>query len=365
MTSMVPFQHQCEDPGLVRRYCNLKSSNHSYPIFCMSITTSSSAVDVNLTPDKSQVLLHDKESVYLLIEDILMSLYGPRTRAAGGETDVTDAASVDIFPNETGQTDVPVNEIESCGNPALPARTSLFSFNNDVRNGETGKNTEVCLKNQTSYNDSPPNLLTEKELPGSETVGFDRVQEHSLNNLPDEGQRSRYQAVNTNGAILKDALSENGIGDDLRSDKIQEAEKMETPKIPEDSSEISADKWSTGHAFTNSRGENLEPVRLLIPETEEAGMRKENNGRSLPNFQAEKNDPSSKKTNVVNEKAGQITAYDLIKSQIVRKPVTAFGLFTQDSRSKLSTDKLKASAEELRLEMEEMWEALNEKEKKK
>nr|XP_056717620.1 PMS1 protein homolog 1 [Euleptes europaea] len=406
MGSLVPFQHRCENPAvslsgflpkpnsdasltshsssersfifvnnrpvyqkdilkLVQHYCNLKSSNHSYPIFFMNVTISPSAVDVNLTPDKSQVLLHDKESICLVIEDILTALYEPRTGAASCETDVTDTASVDIFTNETEQTDVTVNELESCGRPALQARTALFSLSNDVRNGETGKNTEVCLINQTSYNDSPPNLLTKKEISGSKTAGYDGFQEHSLNNLPCEDQQSRYKTLNTYGDILKDARPENGTGGDLRSDKIQEVDEMERPRIPKDSSEVSADKWSLGQAFVNSRGENLEPVRVLIPGTEEARMQKENDGNSQLSFQQEKNNPSIKKTNVVNDKVGQITAYDLIKSQIVRKPVSAFGLFAQDNRSRLLTENPKASAEELRLKMEEMWEALNEEEKKK
>ncbi|XP_060113114.1 PMS1 protein homolog 1 isoform X1 [Heteronotia binoei] len=403
MGCMVPFQHCCEDPEvslsgflpkansdasltthsssersfifvnnrpvyqkdilkLVRQYCDLKSSHRSYPIFFVNVTTSPAAVDVNLTPDKSQVLLHDKESICLLIEDILTSLYGARTEAVSCETNATDATSVDTFANEREQTDVPVNEIESCRNPAPRARTSLFSFSNDVRNGETGKNTEVCSKNQTLYNDSPLELLTEKEIPGCETAGDDRVQDRSVNNLPCEDQESRYKVLNDNCSIGKDTHSESGTGGDLRRVTIQ-VDSMERPRMSKDSSEFTADKWSLGHAFVNSRGEDLEPVQILIPEAGKGRIQKGNDGNGQQNVQQGNNDPGIKKTNI-NDKAGQITAYDLIKNQIVKKPMSAFELFAQDNRSRVLTENPKASAEERRLKMEGMWEALNEEEKK-
>lgn len=288
-------------------------------------------------------------------------MYGPRTEAAPCETDVTDAALVDVFADEKEQTDVPVNKIESRRNPAPQACPALFLSSNDVRNGETGKNTEVCLKNQTLYNDSSPNLLTENESPGTETAGADRLRDCSLNNLPCEDEQSRYKVLNVDSSILED--SESAIGDDWRNDKIQEVDKIEGSRIPKVSSEITADKWSLGHAFVNSRGKNLEPVQILIPETEGARIRKENIDQLNP--QQENNQLGTKKTNVVNDKVGQITPYDLIKNQIVKKPLSAFDLFAQDSRSRLLTETPRASAEELRLRMEETWEALNEEEKKK
>ncbi|CAG08289.1 unnamed protein product, partial [Tetraodon nigroviridis] len=49
-----------------------------YPILMLSVTVPPSAVDVNLTPDKTQVLLHDKEAVLTALEALLVSLYGFR-----------------------------------------------------------------------------------------------------------------------------------------------------------------------------------------------------------------------------------------------------------------------------------------------
>uniref|UniRef100_A0A7N5ZZ01 HMG box domain-containing protein n=1 Tax=Anabas testudineus TaxID=64144 RepID=A0A7N5ZZ01_ANATE len=47
-----------------------------YPNLMLKITVTPSSVDVNLTPDKTQVLLHNKEAVLTSVEALLVSLYG-------------------------------------------------------------------------------------------------------------------------------------------------------------------------------------------------------------------------------------------------------------------------------------------------
>ncbi|XP_053129047.1 PMS1 protein homolog 1 isoform X2 [Hemicordylus capensis] len=404
--NMVPFQHHCEDPEvflsgflpkpdsdncltshsssersfifvnnrpvyqkeilkLAQKYYSMKSqkdSNRLYPIFLINITIPPSTVDVNLTPDKSQVLLHNKDSVCSAMEDVLISIYGPLAEAISCETDTTDATSKDTVTNETAQTDGPINETESCGNTDLSPYTSLFSFSNDVQNGETGKKTDVCLKNQTFYNASPHYIPT-KEISGNETSRSERFQDRSLNNLQCKDQQNKCKVIfNLDDNTSVDTHSKNGIEVDLRNDCVQEKTQRDT--VPKDCSEVPADKWSLGNAFKNSRGENLEPVQILIPNMGEARVQKKNDGDNHLQLQQE-NNQSIKKSNVVNDKQGQITAYDLIRSQIIRKPMSAFSLFTQDHRPRLLTENTKASTEELMMKMEEMWNALNEEEKKK
>ncbi|KAJ6665217.1 hypothetical protein lerEdw1_004266 [Lerista edwardsae] len=406
MSNMVPFQHHCEDPKvflsgflpkpesdsclisnsssersfifvnnrpvyqkeilkLVQQYYNLKfhkNSNRLYLVFFINITIPPSAVDVNLTPDKSQVLLHNKESVCFAVEDVLTSLYGPLSGNISSETDTTDTTSTDTFINKIEQTDVPVIETESCSNRDPCACTSVFSFSNDVQNGET-ENTSVCLKNQIVCNNSPYDIPTEKEISGNETARCDRFQDSSLNNLPCEIQQNKDNVIfELDRNTVMDIHSKNHIEDDLRNNHLQEIEKIERDIIARESSKVPADKWSLGNAFKNSKGENLEPVQILIPEKGGARAQKENDGDGQ--LQQE-NNQNTNKSNVVNDKLGQITAYDLIKSQIIRKPMSAFALFTQDHRPRLLTENMKASTEELRLKMEEMWESLNGEEKKK
>lgn len=402
MSNMVPFQHNCEDPmvflngflpkpesdsclisnsssdrsfifvndrpvyqkeilKLVQQYYNLKShkdSNRSYPVFFINIIIPPSTVDVNLTPDKSHVLLHNKESVSLAIEDVLTSLYGPLSGNVSSETDTTHATSIDTFINDIEETDVPANETESCYNTDLCANTSVFSFSNDVQNSEAENNMDVCLKNQIVSNNSSYSIPTEKEIPGNETARCDRFQGSSLNNLPCEIQQKDKIIFELDRNTLMDIHSKNHIEDD----HFQAVEKIEKAIIAKESSEVAAYKWSLGNAFKNSKGENLEPVQCLIPEREEIRPQKKNDGDGQ---QQQENNQNTNSSNVVKEKVGQITAYDLIKSQIIRKPMSAFALFVQDHRPRLLTGNMKASTEELMLKMEEMWETLNQEERKK
>ncbi|XP_061464202.1 PMS1 protein homolog 1 isoform X2 [Rhineura floridana] len=183
--------YQKEILKLVQQYYNLKlhkNSNRLCPVFFINITIPPSAVDVNLIPDKSQVLLHNKESVCLAVEDVLTSLYGPLTPAVSFETDTSAATSADIFVNEVEQMNVSANEIEP-RNIDPHACTKLFSFSN-AQNGKTEKTTEVCLKNQMC-NNSPPGLSTKKKISDNETAACDKFQDGSLNNYLCEHQQNK------------------------------------------------------------------------------------------------------------------------------------------------------------------------------
>uniref|UniRef100_A0A8D0HFQ9 PMS1 homolog 1, mismatch repair system component n=1 Tax=Sphenodon punctatus TaxID=8508 RepID=A0A8D0HFQ9_SPHPU len=404
MSSMVPFQHSSEDSDvslsgflpkpdsddclashasseksfifinnrpvrqkeilkLVRQYYNLKSHNDSnrlYPVFVINITVPASSVDVNLTPDKTQVLLHNKESVLLAVENVLTSLYRPLTSTDTCETNKTDTTSVDLFVNETEQTDVLVNETDPSGNNDPNAHTSFFSFSNDVQNDQAGKNTEICLKYQT-YN--PHGLLNKKEISGTEMARSDTFQDSFLNNLPCGDSQKAYP-VTLDGNNLMDAQTKNGSEHPLRDGHIQEMQKIEETTAVKDLSDVSVDKWSLGNAFKNSRGENLEPVRILIPEVKGAINHNKNDTIGQQSHTEQISNQDIKKSNMVNEKLGQITPYDLISSKIIRKPMSAFELCTQDHRSRFLMDNPKVNMEELMQKIEGVWEMLNEEERK-
>ncbi|GLD51510.1 PMS1 protein homolog 1 [Lates japonicus] len=54
-------------------------ARNRYPTLVLKISVSPSSLDVNLAPDKTQVLLHEKEAVLTAVEALLVSLYGYRT----------------------------------------------------------------------------------------------------------------------------------------------------------------------------------------------------------------------------------------------------------------------------------------------
>ncbi|NXI96604.1 PMS1 protein, partial [Psophia crepitans] len=402
MGSMVPFQHCCEDPEinlsgflpkaesdssltslsssersfifinnrpvhqkeilkLIRQYYSLvthKDCTRLYPVFFLNITVPASAVDVNLTPDKTQVLLHYKESVLLAVENVLKSLYGPLPATVPGESNKTDVTSEDMFVYRTEQTDVVVKEMGPSGNDDLHAHTSFLSFSSDVQNCQAGKNTEICLNHQTLCGDNVHSCLDKKEVSKS-----DAFPDSSLNLLCEEEQNGQNMTDVQSNSFLMDPRSKKADEHLLSSDNIDEIEKNEEAVVPKDLPEISADNWSMGSGFKNCFGGNLEPVKILIPEVGEK-INKQNEHTGEQSYDPQTSNQSTKKRNVISEKFGHVTAYDLISSRIIKKPKSAIGFFTEECRPKLIADNPKSSMEDILLNIEEQWKNLNEEEKK-
>ncbi|XP_025020599.1 PMS1 protein homolog 1 isoform X2 [Python bivittatus] len=333
--------YQKEILKLVQQYYNMilhKDFNRLFPIFFINITVPPSAVDVNLLPDKSQVLVHNKESVCLAIEESLISLYGPLSSSVSYEMNTTDSTSRDIV-NEAEQ------EVITQSHTSIepPVCTSLSSLSNDIQNGNIQKN--KLVGNQTIYKSSHD----------------DRFQDDQPNNVPCQDQQNKV-IFNLDNNIVMDIQSENSMKSDSGNYCFQEAGKRERAIISADSSEVTADKWSLGNAFKNSREENLEPVQILIPNMSEVRPQKKNDDPAK--LQEESNNQTVKKTNVIKDKMGQITAYDLISSKIIRKSMSAFELFVQDHSPDSLSEIAKVNSEKLLLKMEAMWNSLSEEEKK-
>ncbi|XP_008933451.1 PREDICTED: PMS1 protein homolog 1 isoform X3 [Merops nubicus] len=400
MGSMVPFQHCCEDPEinlsgflpkaesdssltslsssersfvfinnrpvhqkeilkLIRQYYGVvthKDCSRLYPIFFLNITVPASAVDVNLTPDKTEVLLHYKESVLVAVENVLKSVYGPLPATVPGESNKTDVTSEDMFVSGTEQTDVVVNEMGPSGNDDLHAHTSFLSFSSDVQNCQAGKNTEICLNHQTFCGDNVRSHLDKKEASKS-----DAFSDSSLNLLCEEGQNVTDIQSNSVPVDPKSKKADEHLSSSDHIDEI--IEKNEEALVPKDLPEISADNWSMGSGFKNHLGDNLEPVKILIPEVGRT-INKQNECAGEQSNDPQISKQSIKKGNVISDKFGHVTAYDLISSRIIRKPKSAIGFFTQECRPKLITDNPKTSMEDILLLIEEQWKNLNEEEKK-
>ncbi|NXI41380.1 PMS1 protein, partial [Galbula dea] len=394
MGSMVPFQHCCEDPEInlsgflpkadsdismtslstsersfifinnrpvhqkeILKYYSLlthKDCTRLYPVFFLNITVPPSAVDVNLTPDKTQVLLHYKESVLLAVENVLKSLYGPLPATVPGESNKTDVTSEDMFGHRTEQTDVVGNEMRPSGNDDPHAHTSFLSLSSDVQNCQAGKSTEICLNHQMFCCDNVHSHLDKKEVSKS-----DASPDSSLNLLCEGGQNGQNMAAAASDSVPVDPKSKKVNEHLLSSDNTDKTEKNEEALVPKDLPEISADDWSMGSGFKNQLGDNLEPVKILMPEVG-GTMNKPNEQSKNPQI----SNGSVKKRNVISDKFGQVTGYDLISSRIIKKPKSAIGFFTQECRPKLLSDNPKSSMEDILLIIEEQWKNLNEEDKK-
>ncbi|XP_014114564.1 PREDICTED: PMS1 protein homolog 1 isoform X3 [Pseudopodoces humilis] len=401
MSSMVPFQHCCEYPEinlsgflpkaesdssltslsssersfifinnrpvlqkeilkLIRQYYSQvtqKDCTRLYPVFFLSITVPASAVDVNITPDKTQVLLHYKESVLLAVENVLKSLYGPLPAAVPGESNKTDVTSEDMFVHRTDQTDVAVNEMGPSGNDELHAHTSFLSLSSDVQNCQAGKNAEICLNHQTFSGDNVHSRLDKREVSKS-----DAFPDSSLNLLREEEQNGQNMADIQSNSVPVDPESKKANEQLLISDNIDKIDKNEEALVPKDLPEISADSWSMGNAFKDCLGDKLEPVKILIPKV--GGTTNERKEYTVEkSYDPQSSNQSIKKKNLISEKFGRVTAYDLINSRIIKKPKSAFEFFTHECRPKLINDNPKTSMNDILLIIEEQWKNLNEEEK--
>lgn len=352
--------HQKDILKLIRQYYTLKclkESTRLYPIFFLKIDVPTADVDVNLTPDKSQVLLQNKESVLIALENLMTTCYGPLPSTNSCESNKTDVSLADMVVTKTAETDVLFNKMESSGNNHSNVDTATVSFQNDVYNDESGEGTNLGLNQQTSVGDHcDSHFSSENASIGKNTRNTS--QEIPVNNLSWEDAQSGYGETCLVGSI-KHVQSENGS-------KIytNESGRLEEEAVPEKSLEICADDWSKGNAFKNSMGENIEPVKILVPQESSACKASDNNHPS-PEQTKLSEGPSNKKSNVIDNKTGQLTAYDLISSRVIRKPMSASALFVQDHRPQFLTENPKTSMEEATVQIEELWKTLSEEERLK
>ncbi|XP_007948415.1 PMS1 protein homolog 1 [Orycteropus afer afer] len=348
--------HQKDILKLIRHYYNLKclkESTRLYPIYFLKIDVPTADVDVNLTPDKSQVLLQNKESVLIALENLMMTCYGPLPSTNSCENSKTDVSSAGMVVNTTAQTDAVFNKMESSGNNCPDVDTSSVPFQNDIQNDESGKNTDNYLDHQLSLGDhcddhfSSENSITDKN-------SRDTFQEIPVNSLSSEDFQNKYDETCFTGSI-KHIQSETG-----NKGYMDESGGNEEAAVPETSLEICADDWSKGNVLKNSMGKNIEPVKILTPQESVACN---NNPRPEPKNLCE--GPCNKKSNVVDNKSGQLTAYDLISNRIIKKPMSASALFVQDHRVQFLTENSKTSIKDATVQIEELWKTLSEEEKLK
>ncbi|XP_072275249.1 PMS1 protein homolog 1 [Pyxicephalus adspersus] len=253
-----PVYHK-EILKMVRTHYNQNITSRSYPVFFMNIVVPASFVDVNLTPDKTQVMLHNKVSDCFLSDN-------SGTLERQTEFVLTDPlVDGDVWPNHD--------------------RLQLSS-------PEHVKNDEVELK---------PKSIT-------------------------DGQLTEHKNTTSNYSL-----------------------------------ETFDDNWSKGTAFKNSKGENLQPVTILCPsgETNSSKMPEET-GLSTSSENTVK-----KSTNVIFEKTGFITAFDLMSNRVIKKPMSAMDIFTQECRTKYLKDTPRVGFDDVSSEMMDLWEQLDGEEKLK
>lgn len=292
-------------------HSNNESASRRFPILMLNIIVPASCVDVNLTPDKLQVMLQNKDAVLLAVESVLISLYG--SYSVGNDNHATEGHSHSVV-------DIRLEPYEAI-EKAAPQPSTV----------------------------SPPAMLESSIMNTSE--------KDSDTSLP--GTATTSSSSSSEDWIVNTSLSDSSFAENIVSNSTVEPDDKGESCLVQVDKEISAESWTMGKAFTDPiTGECLEPVKLHQPEAQK-------DGDLAPQTKAKSSSPCRRPTNVIVEKMAKLTAYDLISSRSVRQPLSAFALFQQDARSSVLLEKPRASLQDVTAAVKERWEILGEEERKK
>ncbi|KAI7808549.1 PMS1 protein-like protein 1 [Triplophysa rosa] len=355
-----PVHHKDMLKLVKQYYTNSHSNNDSvsrrYPHLMINITIPASTVDINLTPDKTQVMLQNKEEVMLAVEMMLISLYGSYSigddklktgknsskrvqnpdRVCTDEEQPTTDISL-MGPPEQHTTDIslmgppeqPTTDISLMGPPEQPTTDiSLMDPPKHLEHSYTNTSIhEVSLNTtaNTSSSSSSDDWIINRRSSDFDSINSSSVDDVAMNSTAD---------LNCNSP--KASKSDSG---------------------PNGQNDLSAESWSMGKSFSNQiTGEDLEPVKLHLPKADQD---------CRDPTTTKKTSPSKTSSYTIMEKMAKLTAFDLISNCSVRQPLSAFSLFEQDTRSQVLEENPKASLQDVTTAVKERWECLGEEDRKK
>ncbi|TNN48151.1 PMS1 1 [Liparis tanakae] len=149
--------HQKDVMKLLRQHYAAQYPNdpirNRYPTALLKITVPPSSVDVNLTPDKTQVLLHDKEAVLTALDALLVSLYGYRH----------DAGDPPAEKRETSPSPRSAESVNGLGNNQAP------EHGDPARASSTGASLDRRLSNGSSSSSVAEDWVVDRFPAGLET----------------------------------------------------------------------------------------------------------------------------------------------------------------------------------------------------
>ncbi|XP_026872255.2 PMS1 protein homolog 1 isoform X1 [Electrophorus electricus] len=311
-------------------HANSDSASHRFPILMMNITVPASSVDVNLTPDKVQVLLENKDAVLLAVESVLISLYG------------SYSVGNDVHISGGGQ------HCSKLARQTLLVGESKTSHDGIPIEGVAQSSSEYCIVPSSamlehSITDKQPQA-SETSLPGTANTSSSSSSEDWIINK----SLSEFDTT-TNFSSFVDNVVLNSTTDQERSSKKDSALAQ--------GDEISPERWSAGTALRDpATGRCLEPVKLHTPELR---------GDDAAMLEPKSSSPPKRPSNIITAKMAEPTAYDLLGNRAVRQPLSALTLFERDTRSSILLENPRASLQDVTSAVKERWECLGEEERKK
>ncbi|KAL6101311.1 pms1 [Pungitius sinensis] len=281
-------------------------TRNRYPTAMLHVTVPPASLDVNVTPDKTQVLLHNEEAVLTAVEALLVSLYGyradpPAEKQPGSKTP-----------------------------PPLPAAVLTDASPPDQRlEGLAGRHGNV-----PSDGDAAPSLGTSADasLQTSNGSSSSSVAEDWVVNPIPAGLESNAFLYADEAAQSAHAAGGGGEG------------------------QISAADWSRGTALIDPA--TREPLRPVKIHQAPRG--------SPPDSEVEGQSASNRKTvNAITEKRAALTAYDLISHRAMRAPLSPAALFEREARAEVLRERPSAGLPEVSGAVHDRWKNLREEDRKK
>ncbi|MED6241226.1 hypothetical protein ATANTOWER_004031 [Ataeniobius toweri] len=308
------------------------AARHRYPVLMLKITVSPSSVDVNLTPDKTQVLLDNKEAVLTAVEALLVSLYGFRP---GSGQPAQKQLNLETLPPLSNCLENDASPLENKESRKIGVASLDEGFHTEEpKHGDTGQsaaNSDASLQRQASSCSSSSSMADDWIV---NQIPADLQSDLSL--CDDEMTRSRSQITQTSSASISPEKPEDC-----------DVPAAETRKV-----QISAEDWSRGTALTDpTSGEPLQPVVILRPLKL---------GHPSPEEAM-----SKKPINAITEKRAVLTAYNMISNRAMRAPLSPASLFEKEARSEVLREQPAASLQEISTAVQERWKNLREEDRKK
>jgi DNA mismatch repair protein PMS2 len=105
----------------ISRLCNemYRRVSHSHPVFVLNIITPAHNVDVNLTPDKRTVLLHNESDIIAIMQATLKAMFEPTVQVFQVQTNTLDAFSTKISKSSSWSA-APASNIDTASEDVAP-----------------------------------------------------------------------------------------------------------------------------------------------------------------------------------------------------------------------------------------------------
>ncbi|CAC5410750.1 PMS1 [Mytilus coruscus] len=424
-----------------------KTDNHRHPIYFLSVTLETDQIDVNVDPNKTIVLLHQKAEIKKGLISVLEELYGSISKSIDDTTTNHDNSYTDsnkgdmssdfdnslvVIPVTSKQPNIPVVKISTdnknivltkhdqpetisekleqgiqnivsnkiynddlekeenisltqLGKPVFQVvEESLDDWINEKNDNVSSTKSKQTERNVADIENTPTNIIQNIEKGQDPGTSDKHLNKLSVNQIPSnvhfESNPNLCDIYSDIVSTWKDSpledgpeipvklpevqcestyLSDNqnccqkgqneGIGVGVVTNDIDEENLCQTKG--NETTSGSADMWSRGKSLTND-STDIQPVSILP-------------GKRLMSLSEGDEGPPLKKRPVITHEEGQRRLSDILSSQPVKHPQTAFILYCKDNRSQVIAENPLADYDKVTRILENRWEDLPDEDKDK